>query len=152
LSVMLDPLKVATTGIRIPRMNSLMERWIQTCRRELLDRTLIWNQSHLLHALRQFETFCGPGMFEGWCGVLGPPHHGGRAARTGGKGPPAGPAGGQIPDTAAARFRFRTGWPPERHHNRRLLTGQIPAQPAPSGTARAGAVRAGPVPVPDPRS
>ncbi|MET4658394.1 hypothetical protein ABID80_002104 [Streptomyces sp. PvP037] len=34
-----------------------MERWTQTCRRELLDRTLIWNQSHLLHALREFETF-----------------------------------------------------------------------------------------------
>ncbi|MER5915699.1 integrase core domain-containing protein [Streptomyces sp. NPDC001982] len=50
-------LTVVTTGIRIPRMNSLMERWIQTCRRELLDRTLIWNQSHLLHALREFETF-----------------------------------------------------------------------------------------------
>jgi hypothetical protein len=38
-------------------MNSLMERWIQTCRRELLDRTSIWNYSHLLHALREFETF-----------------------------------------------------------------------------------------------
>jgi putative transposase len=50
-------LKVVTTGIQIPRMNSLMERWIQTCRRELLDRTLIWNQSHLLHALREFESF-----------------------------------------------------------------------------------------------
>jgi hypothetical protein len=32
-----------------------MERWIQTCRRELLDRTLVWNQAHLLHALRQHE-------------------------------------------------------------------------------------------------
>ncbi|MER5914316.1 integrase core domain-containing protein, partial [Streptomyces sp. NPDC001982] len=50
-------LKAVTTGIRMPRMNSIMERWIQTCRRELLDRTLIWNQSHLLHALREFETF-----------------------------------------------------------------------------------------------
>ena len=40
---------------RCPEMNSLMERWIQTCRRELLDRTLIWNQSHLLHALSEFE-------------------------------------------------------------------------------------------------
>jgi putative transposase len=30
-------------------------RWIQTCRRELLDRTLIWNQAHLLHALREYE-------------------------------------------------------------------------------------------------
>ncbi|MGW2817871.1 integrase core domain-containing protein [Streptomyces sp. NPDC001415] len=26
-------------------------------RRELLDRTLIWNQRHLLHALREFEDF-----------------------------------------------------------------------------------------------
>jgi putative transposase len=50
-------LKVITTGIRVPRMNSIMERWIQTCRYELLDRTLIWNQRHLMHALREFETF-----------------------------------------------------------------------------------------------
>jgi putative transposase len=41
----------------MPRMNSIIERWIQTCRRELLDHTLIWNQRHLLHALREFETF-----------------------------------------------------------------------------------------------
>jgi putative transposase len=34
-----------------------MERWILTCRRELLDRTLIWNQRHLLHALHEFEQF-----------------------------------------------------------------------------------------------
>lgn len=46
---------VALTGVRIPRMNALMERWVQTCRHELLDRTLIWNQHHLLHALREFE-------------------------------------------------------------------------------------------------
>ncbi|MBU3862804.1 transposase [Streptomyces sp. 4503] len=38
-------------------MNSLMEGWVQTCRRELLDRTLIWNHRHLLHALREFEQF-----------------------------------------------------------------------------------------------
>ncbi|MEU2687260.1 integrase core domain-containing protein [Streptomyces hygroscopicus] len=50
-------MKVVTTGIRIPRMNSLMERWIRTCRTELLDRTLMWNQSHLLHTLREYETF-----------------------------------------------------------------------------------------------
>ena len=41
----------------MPRMNSIMERWVQTCRRELLDRTLIWDQRHLLHALREFEVF-----------------------------------------------------------------------------------------------
>ncbi|MFF0041629.1 integrase core domain-containing protein [Streptomyces mirabilis] len=28
---------------------------VQTCRHELLERTLIWNQQHLLHALREFE-------------------------------------------------------------------------------------------------
>src|SRR5450631_1984293 len=37
--------------------NSIMERWVQTCRRELLDRTLIWDQAHLLYALREFEAF-----------------------------------------------------------------------------------------------
>jgi hypothetical protein len=36
-------------------MNAIMERWIQSCRHELLDRTLIWNQAHLLHALREYE-------------------------------------------------------------------------------------------------
>jgi transposase InsO family protein len=45
------------SGVRMPRINSIMERWIQTCRRELLDRTLIWNQRHLLHVLREFEIF-----------------------------------------------------------------------------------------------
>ncbi|MGC9537589.1 integrase core domain-containing protein [Streptomyces sp. UG1] len=50
-------LRVVTTGIQIPRMNSIVERWIQTCRSELLNCTLIWNQSHLLHVLREFETF-----------------------------------------------------------------------------------------------
>jgi transposase InsO family protein len=38
-------------------MNAIMERWVRTCRRELLDRTLILNQRHLLHALREYEAF-----------------------------------------------------------------------------------------------
>jgi transposase InsO family protein len=48
-------IEVVLTGVRMPRMNSIMERWIQSCRHELLDRTLIWNQAHLLHALREYE-------------------------------------------------------------------------------------------------
>ena len=36
-------------------MNSIMEPWIQACRHELLDRTLIWNQAHLPYALREHE-------------------------------------------------------------------------------------------------
>lgn len=47
---------IVLSGIRVPRMNSIMERWIQTCRHELLDRTLIWNENHLRHALREFEA------------------------------------------------------------------------------------------------
>jgi putative transposase len=49
---------VARSGVRMPRMNSMMERWVQTCRRELLDRTLIWNQPHLLRALRESGQSC----------------------------------------------------------------------------------------------
>ncbi|GAA0903790.1 hypothetical protein GCM10009574_093720 [Streptomyces asiaticus] len=33
------------------------DRWIQSWRRELLDRTLIWSQSHLLHAPREYASF-----------------------------------------------------------------------------------------------
>lgn len=48
-------IKVVLSGVRVPRMNSIMERWIQSCRHELLDRTLIWNQRHLMNALREYE-------------------------------------------------------------------------------------------------
>ena len=50
-------IEIVLSGVQMPRMNSIMERWVLTCRRELLDRTLIWNQAHLLHALREFEQF-----------------------------------------------------------------------------------------------
>jgi putative transposase len=50
-------IETVLSGVRMPRMNSIMERWVQTCRRELLDRTLIWNQPHLLHVLGEFEQF-----------------------------------------------------------------------------------------------
>jgi transposase InsO family protein len=47
---------VVRSGVQMPRMNAIMERWVRTCRRELLDRTLIHNQRHLLQALREFEA------------------------------------------------------------------------------------------------
>jgi len=50
-------IKLVLSSVRIPRMNSIMERWVQTCRDELLDRTRIWNHHHLLRALREFEQF-----------------------------------------------------------------------------------------------
>ncbi len=51
-------IEVVLSGVQMPGMNAVMERWVQTCRHELLDRTLIWNQRHLLHALREFEQSC----------------------------------------------------------------------------------------------
>jgi transposase InsO family protein len=45
------------TGVRMPRMSSIMERWVQSCRHELLDRCLLWNERHLRHALREYERF-----------------------------------------------------------------------------------------------
>jgi transposase InsO family protein len=50
-------IKVVLSGVQLPRMNAIMERWVRTCRRELLDRMLIWNQRRLLHALREYEAF-----------------------------------------------------------------------------------------------
>jgi putative transposase len=50
-------INVVLSGVRMPRMNAVTERWVRTCRRELLDRTLILNQRHLLHALREYEVF-----------------------------------------------------------------------------------------------
>jgi putative transposase len=37
-------IRVTRSAVQAPRMNSITERWIGSCRRELLDRTLIWNQ------------------------------------------------------------------------------------------------------------
>jgi putative transposase len=48
---------IVLSGIRMPRMNSIMQRWVQSCRRELLDRTLIWNQRDLFNTLQEFERF-----------------------------------------------------------------------------------------------
>jgi transposase InsO family protein len=53
----LDSAGIATVlaGVRMPRMNSIMERWVKTLRAELLDGTLLWNQTHLRHALCEYE-------------------------------------------------------------------------------------------------
>ena len=60
--------RVIRSAARAPRMNSIMERWIGNCRRELLDRTLIWNQRHLMSGV----VSCGgvPGDGEGLAGEL----------------------------------------------------------------------------------
>ena len=47
--------QIVRSGIRVPRMNTIMERWIGTCRRELLDRTPIWNIPHPRRILAAYE-------------------------------------------------------------------------------------------------
>jgi hypothetical protein len=54
--VRLAPGSTVLCSVRTPRMNAIAERWIGGCRRELLDGTLIWNQSHLRQILRGYET------------------------------------------------------------------------------------------------
>src|SRR5450631_826207 len=49
-------IRTVLCNVRTPRMNAIAERWTGGCRRELLDRTLIWNQAHLRQILRQYET------------------------------------------------------------------------------------------------
>ena len=48
-------IRTVLRSVRTPRMNALAERWIGGCRRELLDRTPIWNQAHLQRILREYE-------------------------------------------------------------------------------------------------
>jgi transposase InsO family protein len=48
-------IRTVLCNVRTPRMNAIAERWIGGCRRELLDRTLIWNQAHLRQILHQYE-------------------------------------------------------------------------------------------------
>ena len=49
-------IRTVLCNVRTPRMNAIAERWIGGCRRELLDRTLIWNQNHLRRILHEYET------------------------------------------------------------------------------------------------
>ena len=48
-------IRTVLCNVRTPRMNAIAERWIGGCRRELLDRTLIWNQAQLRRILLQYE-------------------------------------------------------------------------------------------------
>jgi putative transposase len=48
-------IRVIKTPVQAPRANAIMERWIGSCRPEILDRTLIWNLPHLRRILAEYE-------------------------------------------------------------------------------------------------
>jgi hypothetical protein len=98
---------VVRSGVRMPRMNSIMERWIQACRYELLDRILIWNHAHLRHALREYERHHNQHR----------PHRGLANTR------PLRPLPEPITDTATLpRLRIHRQRPPPRIRERRLTS------------------------------
>ena len=49
-------IRTVLCSIQTPRMNAIAERWIGGCRRELLDRTLVWNQAHLRRILSDYDS------------------------------------------------------------------------------------------------
>jgi transposase InsO family protein len=49
-----EGLKILKTPIRTPVANTFAERWIGTLRRELLDRTIIWNQHQLKRLITDY--------------------------------------------------------------------------------------------------
>jgi hypothetical protein len=50
-----EAIAAVPTGVRMPGMNAVIERWAKTLHAELLESTLIWDQAHLRLALREYE-------------------------------------------------------------------------------------------------
>ena len=50
-----EGIRIIKTPIRAPRANAIMERWIGSLRREVLDRMLILNARHLHRVLTEYE-------------------------------------------------------------------------------------------------
>ncbi len=47
---------ILRTAVQAPRMNAICERLVGTLRRELLDRTLIFGETHLRAVLTEYQT------------------------------------------------------------------------------------------------
>ena len=79
---------ILRSPVQAPPANAIMERWIGGCRRELLDRTLTYNQRHLLQVLREYES-----------------HHKHRPHRSLNQAAPLTPLPAPTTDLAAVRIR-----------------------------------------------
>jgi transposase InsO family protein len=51
-----EGIRIVLTAPQAPRMNAIMERWVGSVRRELLDRILIIIAAHLRKALSEYES------------------------------------------------------------------------------------------------
>lgn len=52
-----EGIRIMLTASQAPRMNAIMERWVGSVRRELLDRILIMNARHLRKVLAGYEAY-----------------------------------------------------------------------------------------------
>jgi transposase InsO family protein len=50
-----EGIRIVLTAPQAPRMNAIMERWVGSVRRELLDRILIVKAAHLCKVLIEYE-------------------------------------------------------------------------------------------------
>jgi transposase InsO family protein len=51
-----EGIRIVLTAPQAPRMNAIMERWVGSVRREVLDRMLIVNAAHLRKVLSEYES------------------------------------------------------------------------------------------------
>ena len=51
-----EGIRVLLTAPQAPQMNSIMERWVGSVRRELLDRIFVMNARHLRKVLGEYES------------------------------------------------------------------------------------------------
>ncbi|MFI9842482.1 integrase core domain-containing protein [Nonomuraea sp. NPDC051941] len=51
-----EGIRVVLTAPQAPRMNVIMERWVGSVRREILDRILVINAAHLRAILAEYEA------------------------------------------------------------------------------------------------
>jgi transposase InsO family protein len=50
-----EGIRIVRTAAQAPRMNAIMERWVGSVRREILNRILIVNAAHLRKVLTEYE-------------------------------------------------------------------------------------------------
>jgi transposase InsO family protein len=56
-----EGIRVVLTAPQAPRMNAIVERWVGSVRREILDRVLIVNAAHLRKVLAEYEDHFNAG-------------------------------------------------------------------------------------------